>query len=83
MDILLYERVLIIWLTSHTMKRIGCDLYVATSKETTLKWHPSNNARVKTDECHDVTKENGASSNAPYNVCIEGKTRHKQDRGNE
>ena len=29
------------------------------------------------DECHDVTKENGASSNTPHRVGIEDKSRHK------
>ena len=32
------------------------------------------------DECHDATKENGASSNTPHGVGIEDKLRHKQDR---
>ena len=32
------------------------------------------------DECHDATREDGASSNTPHKVGIEDKLRHKHDR---
>ena len=65
------------------MKRVGCDPHVESSKAVTLKRRPSGHARANIEERHDATEEDSASSNTPCNLCIEEKTRHKQDRGNE
>ena len=35
------------------------------------------------DECHDTTKEDGASFNTPHEVDIEEKLMHKQDKDNK
>ena len=48
---------------SVVMKRVMCEPHVKSSKAVTLKRHPSSHARVNIEECHDATKENGASSN--------------------
>lgn len=64
------------------MKSVGCDPHIEASKAAILKWHPSGHTRAKIDKCHDATEEDGASSNTPYKVDIEEKTRHKQDRDN-
>ena len=69
-----------VWCHNHYMKRVGCNSYVETNKAMTLKWRSSNHTRVKTYECHNESEEDCASSNTPYNMCIEEKTRHEQDR---
>ena len=43
----------------------------------TLKRHSFNHVRANIEECHDRTEKDGTSSNTPYNVHIEEKTRHK------
>ena len=48
---------------------------VETRKAASLKWCPSSHARANIEECYDAIEEDGASSNTPYNVCIEEKTR--------
>ena len=50
---------------NHTMKRVGFDPHVTTEEAMTLKWRPSSHMSAKTDECHDATEEDGASSNTP------------------
>ena len=35
------------------------------------------------DKFHDVTKEDGISSNTPHTVGIKEKSRHRQDKGNK
>ena len=56
---------------NHTMKRVGCDPHVMTSKT----------ASLNIEECHDAIEEDGASSNTPpHKMDIEDKLRHKQDR---
>ena len=61
-----------------TMKIVGCNPHVTTSKAATLMWCPSD-----LDECHDVTEEDGASTKTPHKVCTEEKARNKQDKDHE
>ena len=66
---------------NHTMKRVGCDPHVMTSKAASTKRHPSGHMRADIEECHDAIEENDASSHIlPRKVGIEDKLRHKQDR---
>ena len=65
---------------THTMKRVGCDPHVKTSKAATLKRHASRHAMANIEENHDAIEEDAASYNTPYNVYIKEKTRYKQDR---
>ena len=65
----------------HTMKRVGCDPHVMTSKVASLKRRPSGHMRANIEECHDAIEKDDASSNTPpRRVGIEDKLRHKQDR---
>ena len=50
---------------NNTTKRIGFDPHIMIDEVVTLKWCPSRHKSAKTDECHDVTEEDGASSNTP------------------
>ena len=50
---------------SHTMKRVGCDPHVMTSKAASFKRHPSGDMRANIKECHDAIEEDDASSNTP------------------
>ena len=69
---------------NHTMKRVGCDPHVMTSKAGSLKRSPSGHIWANIEECHDAIEEDSASSNTPpREVGIEDKLRHKQDRDNE
>ena len=44
------------------MKRVDCEPPVDTSKVATLKRRPFDHTRANIEECHDETKEVGASS---------------------
>jgi len=50
---------------NNAMKRVGFDPHITIDEAVTLKWCPSSRKSAKTDECHDVTEEDCASSNTP------------------